>query len=169
MRYHVNVIGRKVFVNGEKCEPVSEYEDNQSGGFRWITTTPDGNIIKLDFTPRKYHYGDDDNYLYRQTWAEIQLWNILDSKDKRYFPKILAHGIRGRNLSWLIEENLKLDRNFYMTKVQTKIVRMLMKKYGISDIWPYVGKKNDNWGVTIRGRVVIFDFGCNKFNDCAYD
>ena len=156
MRYNINVIKQRIFVNGEECESVGEMDHY----FRWVAKTPDGNIIKLDRTPK----WNNEKYLYRQTWAEIQLWNTIAVRDRRYFPALLAHGTYGRNLSWLIEENLKIDPNFRAKRTHTQIVRMLQEKYGITDLYVCTGKTDNNWGATVRGRVVIWDFGCNSFN-----
>ena len=166
MTYTVKVDHRKVYVNGVRCRSLHDIDDDCcSGGFRWIFLTPDDKILKMDFTPS---YGDRDP-LYRQTEAEVQLYNVISVRDRRHFPKILASGVRGRNLWWLIEERLKIDGKARLTKAQAALARQLKKKYSIGDIYPRVGKNtNFNWGVTIRGRVVIWDFGCNRFN-CGND
>ena len=160
-QYTVHVERYKVYVNGEECPSLHCEENYESGGFRWIHRTPDNKIIKLDFVTQ-YSGGDP---LYKQTKAEIDLYAHIETADRRHFPKILAHGTRGkRKTYWLIEENLNLDKNFRARREHAKIVRDLKKKYRIGDIYPRAGKERHNWGVTKRGRVVIYDFGCNLYN-----
>lgn len=162
MKYEVTVSHRNVYVNGVYCHSIHTEKDYHSGGFRWVYRTPDNKILKMDYGGNSQY---SPLYLYRQTEAEVKLYKVISSKDRRYFPKIFAHGTRGsRKLTWLIEENLKLDPNFKPNKEQAKIVRQLKNKYLIADIYPRARVSNYNWGATIRGRIVIWDFGCNEFN-----
>jgi hypothetical protein len=163
--YEVEVKRYKVYVNGKECSSLHSEENYQSGGFRWIHRTPDNKIIKLDYSTQ-YSSGDP---LYKQCKAEVELYSVISSADKRYFPKILASGVRGKKKAWwLIEENLQLDPRFRVRREHAKIVRDLKRKYNIGDIYPRAGRSNHNWGVTKRGRIVIYDFGCNAFN-CGVD
>ena len=167
MNYTVHVERNKIYVNGEICPSLHTEENYESGGFRWIHRTPDNKILKLDFNHNNSYGGPDP--LYEQTKAEINLYQHISSADRRHFPKILAHGVRGKgNKSWLIEEYLDLDPHFRARREHAKIVRDLKKKYNIGDIYPRAGKDRHNWGVTKRGRIVIYDFGCNHFN-CGDD
>lgn len=165
MKYKVVAESRdKIFVNGEKCSSIRAHETYQSGGYRWIAKTPDGNILKLDFTRHTY------NELYDQTWAEIKLWKDVILKDRRFFPKILAYGKHERNgnrLCWLIEEYLNIRPDYRASRKDAQAIRRIKQKYNISDL-SYNAGSNYNWGATVRGRLVIWDFGANAYN-CGID
>lgn len=146
-----------VFVNDMPTTEIKHHILYTSGGFRLVNLTHDGKIIKLDC-------GGNDSYEI-QTESEIKLWNEILSIDKKYFPKIIAHGVYKKSkkkISWLIQEKLNLDENFVPTYEDKSIIISLKNKYDIGDL--SLAFYNRNWGRTKRGRLIIWDFGMNKFN-----
>jgi len=160
LRYHIEIKRRTIYVNGCATKDLG----GESGGYRLIGETPDGKIVKADFTKQD---GDYTN----QTWAEIEMWNRIKKYDKRYFPTIIASGTFSYNktfFSWLLQEKVEFG-DVKTTKRQADIVRRLRQAYKIWDIsTPRVGKRCSsyaNWNITPNGKPVIYDFGFNRFGN----
>ena len=103
-------------------------------------------IIKFD---RSY---PDDSYN-SQNEREIDLWKIMDKKDRKYFPKMIQYSKKD---GYLIQERIRFRRGRKAIS-HRDIVMNLIEKYDITDI-SFSGD-NDNWGVRENGLPVIYDYG----------
>lgn len=123
--------------------------------------TINGKIInknnKLDGSRDKFTYRniiikvDSDEMDHAETEAAI--YAKLSEKDKIYFPKCIKHNTR---VGYIIQEKLDLDKE-NLTQNHARIVRRLIKKYGLTDVDSRI-KKPWNWAVNKKtGLPVIYD------------
>jgi hypothetical protein len=157
--FKVEIKRKRIYVNGKIIRPI----DEDNGGYRLIGITKDGYVVKADFKQKTW----GSPRFCSQTAAEIEMYRHIEKQDRKYFPRIVAHGTliyRDQKYHWLIEEYQPLVFT-YDWKLPDRIVDKLndlSDKYGIFDLGIF---SQCNWSRTISGRPVIFDFGCNYYSN----
>ena len=108
----------------------------------------DNYIIKFEETDIVFSDEPDQNE------REIHLWNNMDKKDRKYFPKMIQYSKKD---GYIVQERIRFQRGRKATK-HRDVVYDLVKKYRIGDI-AFSGD-NDNWGVRADTKQpVIYDYG----------
>jgi len=154
-RYRVTTRGKRISINGILTADVLP-DVPINGLCRLIGETKDGFIVKADFPQQLTPESD----LYNQTAREIKLLPSIRERDKKYFPKIISHGVYkrgGRKYHWIIEEKIEIsERNRVLeSKAEVKL-QSILRKYDIGDVQC---RTSDNWTCSPRGKPIILDWG----------
>lgn len=157
----VTVEDNRAFINGTPVQMFS----NDSGGFRIVALTPEGDIIKVDKC-RDYNW-----WGYEQCRWELELYFDIEPEDLKYFPKIKDYGTwedsSGEQHFWLIEERANLtaftreefDTNNDLYHQYCKIVN----KYGLGDLGTIHEQIMYNCAI-VNGEPFFYDFAANVKN-----
>ena len=146
----------EVTVNGQRTHRIR----GKSGGYRLVAAF-DGLIIKVDH--RVYQsttYGSYD--VYSQTKLELDAYKKITRADRKYFPKILAHGSvlhQGVKCCWLIEPEYQRGEGYSLSDENKPIIRRLINKYDLDDL-DNSDTPDDycNWMLTVDNKIMIYDF-----------
>lgn len=123
----------------------------------------------------------EDNFKGNQSLGEAKLLSKIMGRDRIYFPKLYASGILvdestefpdPKGIAWVLMERITFDYRNH-TRKDLRIVKRLVKKYGIDDIhWGMPSLDDEmeaeercNWTISATtDKPMIYDIGLNSLN-----